>query len=212
MRSLVFFVMVISLFFSGIVGAAPKQNGSAKAIAKLQMMVKEVTADRDRLKTENAAVAAELEQVKKQIEDEKAAAVSLGDKLNSEIAAQKSSADEIRVRLDNTTAKLHEVIDKYNALNKSKNELTVEHTNLQSSQQFTASELKACESKNIKMYEGAKEVIDGYQRCQNKGMMDVLLGAEPLTQIKNVEFETIIQEYEDKLNKQKFQSTSIPTK
>ncbi len=209
MRSLAFFVIIISLLFSNVVGAA-KKDGSAKAIAKLQMMVREVTAERDRIKTENAAVATELEQIKKQLEQEKTAAVSLGDKLNGEIAAQKSSADEIRVRLDNTTAKLHEVIEKYNALNKSKNELTVEHTTLQSNQQFTASELKACETKNVKMYEGAKEIIDGYQRCQNKGMIDVLLDSEPVTQIKSVEFETIIQEYEDKLNKQKFQRTSNP--
>lgn len=211
MRSLAFFVMIISLLFSTVAGAA-KQNGSAKAIAKLQMMVQEVTTERDRIKTENAAVTAELEQVKKQLEQEKTAAVSLGDKLNGEIAAQKSSADEIRVRLDNTTAKLHEVIEKYNALNKSKKELTDEHTTLQNNQQFTASELKACESKNIKMYEGAKEIISGYQHCQNKGMMDVLLDSEPVLQIKNVEFEAIVQEYEDKLNKQKFQRTPATTK
>ncbi len=211
MRSLVLFVLTISMLYPNI-GSAAKKDGSAKAIAKLQMMVREATAERDRIKTENAAVAAELEQVKKQLEQEKLASVALGDQLNGEITAQKASADEIRTRLDNTTAKLHEVIDKYKALNKSKNELTVEHTTLQSSQQFTASELKACESKNIKMYEGAKEIIEGYQRCQNKGMLDVLLNSEPLTQIKNVEFETIVQEYEDKLNKQKFHATSISGK
>lgn len=208
MRSLVIFVLINGMLLSGAAIAAKESSGSAKAIKKLQMMVNDVSAERDRLKTENATVAAELEQLKKQLEQEKSATVALGDKLNSEIAAQKSNADEIRTRLDNTTAKLHEVIDKYNALNKSKNELTLEHSNLQNTQQFTASELKACESKNLKMYEGAKEIIGGYQSCQNKGIVDTLLDSEPVLQIKNVEFETIIQEYEDKLNKQKFQGSS----
>lgn len=208
MRSLVCFMLAVVGMLSSGAAIAAKESGSAKAIAKLQMMVKDATAERDRLKTENATIAGELDQLKKQLEQEKSSAASLGDKLNSELAAQKASADEIRVRLDNTTAKLREVIEKYNALNKSKNELTLEHTTLQNSQQFTASELKACESKNIKMYEAAKEVIAGYQSCQNKGIVDTLLDAEPVLQIKSVEFETLMQEYEDKLNKQKFQSSS----
>jgi hypothetical protein len=107
--------------------------------------------------------------------------------------------------LDNTTAKLREVIDKYNSLNQSKNELTAEHSSLQNTQKFTASELKACETKNIKMFEGAKQVLLGYQRCQTKSLVDTLIDLEPVTQIDDVKLETIIQDFEDKLVKQKFQ-------
>jgi len=208
MKSLVFFVLTMSMLSIQPVLAANKESGSAKAISKLQMMVKEATAERDKLKTENAEIAAELERVKKQLEQEKLATVSLGDKLNAELVVQKSSVDEARSRLDNTTAKLREVVDKYNALNKSKNELDLEFGNLQNTQQSTASQLKICEGKNVKMYEASKEIIAGYQRCQNKGIIDTLLDSEPVLKLNNVEFETIIQEYEDKLNKQKFQGTA----
>ena len=184
--------------------AAPRDaDGNARIVSKLQAMVNEITSERDRLKIENAKIAAEFETLKGQVQQEKEAAVLLEERLNTELSSQKASSDEIRGRLDNTSASLREVIDKYNALNKSKNELAAEHLNLQHIQQLTASELKLCENKNIKMYEGAKEIIDGYHNCQNRVIVDALIGSEPFLQIKNVEFETIIQEYEDKLNKQK---------
>lgn len=214
MRSPLFvFWLIISVMPFGTVQAAVREGGgSAKIVNKLQTMVKEITAERDLLKTGNEKLTAELEQLKKdlaKLKEENTAAVSAGEKLGSELSAQKSSTDEIRGRLDNTTAKLHEVIDKYNALNKSRNELSAEHALLQNNQKFTASELKQCESKNIKMYEGAKEIIEGYQSCRNRGIMDALIESEPVLQINSVEFETIIQEYEDKLNKQKYQGKSI---
>ncbi|NOS73102.1 MAG: hypothetical protein HOP36_00895, partial [Methyloglobulus sp.] len=61
-------------------------------------------------------------------------------------------------------------------------------------------------------FEGAKQVITGYQRYQNKGIVDTLIDSEPVTQIDSVELETIIQEYEDKLIKQKFQGAESPKK
>lgn len=200
------FILIISVAFFNLADAAPRDaGGNAKIVSKLQTMVNEITTERDRLKTENAKIAAELETLKGQVAQEQAKTVSLEEKLGSELSSQKAGSNEIQGRLDNTMEKLREVVDKYNALNKAKNELAAEHTNLQNSQQQTASELKMCESKNIKMYEGAKEIIAGFHACQNRGVVDALLESEPFFQFNNVEFETIIQEYEDKLNKQKYQ-------
>lgn len=207
--SSVFWALIICAASLDAVIAAPREGGgNAKIVNKLQAMVNEITTERDRLKTENAKIAAELETLKGEVKQEKEAAVVLEERLSAELSSQKASSDEIRGRLDNTTDKLREVVDKYNALNKAKNELAVEHASLQNNQQFTAAELKMCESKNIKMYEGAKEVIGGYHHCQNKGIVDTLIESEPFLRIKNVEFETIIQEYEDKLNKQKYQGNA----
>ncbi len=215
MKSVVIIFLVILSSVTQPVSAANKEAGSAKVIKKLQMMVQEATAERDSIKTEMAKISADLELAKKDLEKEKKAKADFEKKelkLNSEIAAQKNNTEEIRSRLDKTTAKLHEVIDKYNALNQSKNELAAEHANLQNTQQFTASELKICEGKNVKMFEGAKQVIAGYERCQNKGMFEQLVDSEPATQINNVGFEKVIQEYEDKLIKQKFYPSPQPAK
>ncbi len=214
MKSLAW-VLLLSGLTIGAVSAAPREagGGSAKIVGKLQAMVKDITSERDLLKTENAKVAAELETLKgqlKQDQDAATAATAAQKKLNEDLAAQKATADEVHVRLDNTTAKLREVIEKYNALNKAKNDLSVAYATLQNNQQATSSELKACEAKNIKMFEGAKEVMEGFQSCQKRGIMDTLIGSEPFSQIKDVEFETAMQSYEDKLRKQKYQGKAAP--
>ncbi|MDD2722747.1 MAG: hypothetical protein PHH59_01820 [Methylovulum sp.] len=207
MKSLLWIILLAGIS-GGVVSAAPREagSGSAKIVNKLQTMVKEITGERDLLKTENAKVTTELEALKTQLKQDKEAATATQEKLTADLGTQKAASDEVQKRLDNTTAKLREVIEKYNALNKAKNELAITYANLQNTQQATSAELKACESKNIKMYEGAKEVIEGYQNCQKRGIMDTIIGTEPFSQIKDVEFETIMQGYEDKLRKQKYQT------
>ena len=53
-----------------------------------------------------------------------------------------------------------DVIEKYNALNKSKNELSVLHVNLENSHKQTEAQLQTCEEKNIKLFEAGKEILN----------------------------------------------------
>lgn len=121
---------------------------------------------------------------------------------------KKSSNDAVRGTLEQTHAKLLEVIEKYNALNQAKNELGVTHVNLQNSHNQTESELQSCEGKNIKLFEAGKEVLNSYE---NIGIMNTLFKSEPVLQFKSVEMQTLAQEYEDKLIKQKYQHKELTT-
>ena len=56
------------------------------------------------------------------------------------------------------------------------------------------------------MYEATKALLKSYEK---KDVFDTLLKSEPVLQLKTVEMETIIQEYEDKLRKQKYQHKEI---
>jgi chromosome segregation ATPase len=171
-------------------------------VVKLQASVKEITAERDTIKAEKDKLTAEIEQLKQ----EKSAAVSAEDRLSNELAVQKGSNGEIRGKLEQTHAKLLEVIEKYKALSQEKNELGAAHAQLQNTQKQTDTELQSCEGKNIKMFEAAKEVLNSYE---NKGVLDTLLKSEPILQFKSVEMESIIQEYEDKLRKQQYQHKDV---
>ena len=51
------------------------------------------------------------------------------------------------------------------------------------------------EEKNTKLYQLGQELLDLYQ---HKSMLDVL-GDEPVTKLKRVEYENVVQDYEDKL-------------
>ena len=165
-----------------------------------------MTVERDLLKTEKDKLASEIEQLKEQLKKDQAAAALAEGRLSNELAAQKNSNAAVSKTLEQTHAKLLEVIDKYNALNQAKNELSATHANLQNTLKQTESELQSCETKNIKMFEAAKEVLKSYE---NRGLMDTLLKSEPIFQFKSVEMENIIQEYEDKLIKQKYQHKEL---
>jgi uncharacterized protein (DUF3084 family) len=202
-KPLIVSMLLIGSFLSTTLQAAPRaSDASNKAVTKLQAMVKDITAERDSVKAEKDKLASEIEQLKQ----EKSAAASAEDRLSSELTAQKNTNSEVSNKLDQTHAKLLEVIEKYKLLNESKNELSATHANLQSTQKQTETELQSCEGKNIKMFEAAKEVLSSYE---NKGVMDSLLTSEPVLQFKSVEMESLIQEYEDKLIKQKYQHKDI---
>jgi len=51
------------------------------------------------------------------------------------------------------------------------------------------------EEKNTKLYQLGQELLDLYQ---HKSMLDVL-GDEPVTKLKRVEYENVVQDYQDKL-------------
>ena len=209
MKSFVFWLLSVTFLVCQPVMAANKDKGSenAKAISKLQTMVKDATAERDKLKTDIAKMTTDLDQVKKDLDHEKATTTATIDKLNADLAVQKTSADDTQARLEATTSKLRETVDKYNALVKSRNDLAAEHNRLKNDHQMTVAELNSCESKNLKMFEAANEVISGYESCQHKGLVGRFLDTEPLLQFKSVEFDTIMQEYQDKVNKQKIDNT-----
>jgi chromosome segregation ATPase len=200
-------VLLFGSLLSASAQSAPRAaDPNSKVVVKLQTIVKDMTTERDLLKTEKDKLTAEIEQVKKEKAAADSAASSVEERLGGELAAQKSSAEEVRAKLDQTHAKLLEVIEKYNALNKAKTDLNTLHANLENTQKQTETNLQSCEAKNIKLFEAGKEVLNTYE---HKDIMDSMLKAEPLLQFKSVEMESIVQEYEDKLRKQKYQHKEL---
>lgn len=173
-------------------------DANTKALAKLQALVKAANTERDAIKTEKDKLSADIEQLKKEV----ATKTSDEQRVNNELTAQKSSNAAVSNTLQQTHAKLVDIIEKYNALNKSKNDLNVLYVNLENSQKQTEAQLQSCEDKNIKLFEAGKEILNTYE---NKSVMDSLLKSDPIFQFKSVEMEGIVQEYEDKLGRQKLQ-------
>ena len=197
-------VLLIGSLLSAITQAAPNAaaDANAKAMAKLQGMIKAANTERDLIKIDKDKLSADIEQLKKDV----SAKASDEERVSAELAEQKNNNATVSNTLQQTHGKLLEVIEKYNALNKSKNELAAQHVDLENSHKQIEGFLQTCESKNIKLFEAGKEVLNTYQ---NKNLMDSLLKADPIFQFKSVEMEGIVQEYEDKLNKQKYQAKEM---
>jgi chromosome segregation ATPase len=58
----------------------------------------------------------------------------------------------------------------------------------------------SCEAKNLKLYEYSQELV---QRYAKKGVWAALAQKEPVTGIKEVGVENLVQEYQEKLDKEK---------
>ncbi|MDD4915110.1 MAG: hypothetical protein PHW13_08765 [Methylococcales bacterium] len=181
------------------VQAAPRDAGKQDggAVQKLQAMVKSLTTERDAAKAETAKLTAELEQVKKDSSKSLATATAAKEQLDSELTAQKNSNTEARDRLDKTNARLLEVIDKYKAMNQSRNQLDTELNALKSREEATEQQLKICGEHNVKLLQSAKQLLDLYQ---NKNMLSSVFEGEPVLQFNSIEMENIVQDYEDQLN------------
>lgn len=196
---------MIGLCQPGFAAAKEKDSANVKALRKMQTSLSEITAERDALKAEAAKKTAESDELKKTLDEEKKATAALTGKYEKETAAQLKTSQELRNRLEETIAKLREVIDKYNALSQSNQALTGEHAKLNALHQGTESELKICAAKNNKMLSVSKEVIENYRKCQERGWMDAMVDAEPLFQINTVKFEKMLQETEDRINRESYE-------
>lgn len=209
---------IISLFSNQSLNAAPRAAaGNDKAIAKLQAMVQSITAERDTLKAETAKINADLEkvqadlkkqteQLQQQLEQEKSAALSASDRLSGELNAQKSSTAAVQGQLSSTAEKLRAMTAQYEEAVKVNQSLNAQHAHLQTVQTTTATNLNTCETKNLKLYETTKAMIDQYHSAQNKNLLDKVIESEPLFKIDDVATETMLQDYQDQLNKQKLKA------
>jgi chromosome segregation ATPase len=62
-------------------------------------------------------------------------------------------------------------------------------------------QVASCEDKNGKLYLHGRNLIE---QCRDRSATDILLRLEPVTGIKRVAIENVLEEYRDKLDSQKF--------
>lgn len=152
---------------------------------RAQRLIRQVTQERDALQTENT-------QLKSQLEDMNKKLASL--KKNSENALTKSreSNAALSANLEHAALNLRQTESAKNQLQ----EIVVDQ----------AQQIETCESNNVKMVQINRELVDRYEK---KGAVDALLQREPLTQLKRVEFENIVQEYQDQIDRLAFKSKPV---
>jgi len=69
-----------------------------------------------------------------------------------------------------------------------------------------AQSIQACDEKNAKLYQLSSELMTRYQR---KGVWASLLQQEPFTGIREVEVQTLLQEYQDKADALKIEKPEL---
>ena len=181
MRNLLLaFLVVIASLSARAMAEGPAPDAAAKqALAKAQQMLKSISSERDALKAENAKLNARLN--------------AELDEMKSKLSETKSAASAAATRAASESANLRESIAVGDARAK---ELEGKLLDTEGRLAGRKKELSACTADNKKLGALSKELLGRYA---DKGVMDAMMQREPLTQLKRVELENLVQQYDDRI-------------
>lgn len=184
MKTLAMFVALLIGVPALAVAEGPTPDAAARqALAKAQQMLKSLSAERDTLKAENAKLNArlnaELDEMKTRLSETKSSASAAATRAASESANLRETVAATETRAKELAATLQDT-----------------ETRLTSRLATRDKELSVCTADNQKLGALSKELLSRYA---DKGMWDAMLVREPLTQIKRVELENLVQQYGDRI-------------
>lgn len=156
-------------------------------VLRLQRMLRQVSQERDAAVAEVARLKAEIEDLNRKHADARK---------NSDAALAKSreSIAALNAGMQQTTQNLRRAES--------------EKSLLQETLVGQAQQLEACESNNVKLLQVNRELLGQYE---NKDFFDSLMQREPVTGLKGVELENIVQDYQDRLDRLVFRKKEAAT-
>jgi len=186
------------------------QGKLKEANRKLAFMQSKITEGNN-----DAATAASIQQQcladKDKLSNEKKAADGQLGKLKAQLAMKVKEADEAAVKADkkfrgmeglnkDLGQELKKTTEERLALQSELKKANGEFSALQSAFKKTTESLSSCDTKNARLCIISEELLKKYR---NRGLGSVLLQSEPLTQLKKVELEHLIQQYQEEIAQQK---------
>lgn len=193
MKTLAMFVaLLIGMPALAAPEGAARDAAAQQALAKAQQMLKSLSAERDSLKAENAKLNArlnaELDEMKARLSETKSSASAAAARSAAESESQREAIAAGDARAKDLEVKLQDTDSRLAARDK---------------------ELSACTADNKKLGALSKELLGRYA---DKGMWDAMLVREPLTQIKRVELENLVQQYDDRITESSVTPATVAPK
>lgn len=185
---------IVALFSAAMFMASAMMADTARAadaadqkVERMQRMLRQVSQERDSLQAENTRLKSEIEELNRK---------HTGIKKNSDTALAKSreSNAALSTELQRTEQNLRQI--------------QTDKDLLQETVVGQAQQLETCESHNVKLLQVNRNLLGQYE---NKGFFDSLMQREPITGLKGVELENIVQDYQDRLDRLVFRKTGTAT-
>ena len=196
------FLMVggLTLLCASPLHAANKKDPNKEAQRRMQMQMKQVQDEKAVVEQEKAVLGKELETLKKKT-GEIESSVARANRSRAAAEKEGEALKQVKVELNEKIMQLEKQFGE-NQLSlrdtrQSLQQETSQKQRLEQSLGVRDKELGSCETKNKKLYQYQVELIN---RAQNRGSLDSLLEREPLTQLRRVEIENLLEEYRDKID------------
>ncbi len=176
--------------------AATRREGGEES--GQQHMLQQLTQQNAELEQEKAALAGERDGLKAQL-----------DKLNATHADDQQALRRTKDEATALTGRFNDLLGKHTVLQ-------TQDKSIQEKLQDAERQIKilngkianlahrdaACEASNLKLYQLNVELLERYRK---KGVFDAVLQHEPVTGLKDVETQNVVQKYRDELDAQKIQ-------
>lgn len=208
LKCIVYAGVGVALFSTNVLAQQP--NRADATLAKMQQMLRQTSTERDGLKTQ-------LAEVQKRLDEEKAKSAAAQNQLKStkrnlgdtDTLLEKYKATDVglRERIEQQRGKMKEVVDKYKELVSTLRQLEAERNQLRVDLTTKDKAFEVCAQKNVQLYQTSLELADQYEK---KGVWQSLVASEPVTQIKRVEIENIVQEYINRVEQSRVQTAESP--
>lgn len=178
---------VLSLICCAVAASASAQDGSQKALAKAQFMLRQVNAEKTALEQKVAELQKQVDALNSDLKATKAAAgekqESLSHQLTKNMASWRADSEKAATELQGARSEIGRQQAQIATLETKLNDQT---------QNFSR-----CYSNNKKLYEVNQDLLGKYQQ---KGPMDALAQKEPFTGLSQVEIENLVQDYQYRLD------------
>jgi chromosome segregation ATPase len=160
-----------------------------RAKSSLEARIREIEKEIEKKDQEKAVDIANYKKLEKDIE-----------KKDNKIASLEGEIGDIKTKLDNVVKegekKEKKYISEINELKEKKNLITLEKKNVESELKTVKRALDRARNHNGELCILAEDLLAGYE---NKGTFTSMLEKEPFLQLKKIELEKYIQEYQDKI-------------
>lgn len=184
-----------------------RDDGNQAGMAKAQYLLRQISTEKEALQAENALLKEEVDKRDKKIEV-----------LNNKIAGAKKSLDGSkgmvgkyqeavvaqRERIVEMHDKFQKLVDKYKELVAALRLVEEERVSLQTEKVAGLRTLDDCAKKNGDLYQVNIELLKQYE---SKGVWDAMMQKEPVTRLKQVQIENIVEDMQYRIEKLKVEQT-----
>ena len=176
-------------------GVFAQQPGPEQALARAQGLLRQVSAQKQELEIANARMITEIAELKTRLKGyENKLKASQLDLASQERATVRGTAklERVEERVGRLTDRLRETLGQLRESNGTLRQTEVEKNELEFNLSETQSGLDDSERKNLRLYGIIEELIEAYRK---KGIFAALLQKDPLTGLKDVQIQNLLQEY-----------------
>lgn len=178
----------------GAYGEAARRAGNDDT-ARLQLMLQQLTTEKTTLAAENAKLKSDLDKTKTQLDavtKERDAGVQKIGRSSQDLVNSQAKTDALQRGFDTMKSRFDQLVEQYRATVAAMKDLEGERDKASSLVSDYQVRVDACERNNEALYKADLELIDLYER---KGVMTALMQHEPVTKLKKVEIENLMDQY-----------------